>query len=277
METSIFCRSLIAPVAMAAFILFTLDAQAAEKPAIVRVVGSTTVESSLLIPRRDRMRAKMGIDLELNCKGTGAGLLKLAKGEADVSGASETLPEAIMSAGERAKENHDAANLPNNLVYSELGHERIVIIVNAKNTDIKKLSKKQLSDIFTQKIINWKELGGMDKPILVVIGPIGSGTRALFQKVIMDGKEYPTKMEGDGLTVSAITSSNEYAAVEHVPNAIAAVSESSASKSKSIFVVETPVIDRPLGFITIGKPSTNVQKMIDFLHSNEHSKLEQEQ
>jgi phosphate transport system substrate-binding protein len=266
-------RSLMVPFVVIALGFRALGVQAAEPSSIVRIVGSTTVEKSILEPNRDGIRAATGIALEFKCQGSGAGLLELAKGAADASGSSESLPQTIASANKRAIFVQDATKLPKNLVFTKLGHDRIVVIVNAKNTAITKLSKKQLAAIYTQKIINWKELGGNDEPILVLTGPVGSATRSEFQKVIMDGAEYPVKMERKGaMVMTSDTTATEYAGVALKANAIAAVSESSAHKSKDIRIVETPIIDRPLGLITVGRPSANVQKVIDYLRSKESGK-----
>jgi phosphate transport system substrate-binding protein len=60
------------------------------------------------------------------------------------------------------------------------------IIVNPSVT-VKNLTKKQLQDIFSEKITNWKEVGGPDQKIVVINRPRSSGTRAVFTKTIMNG------------------------------------------------------------------------------------------
>ena len=251
----------------------SIQTQASEQPAILHIVGSTTVEKALLESNRDRIRSTTGIELDLKCKGTGVGLLKLANGLADASGASESLADATKSAKERAKEDHDLTILPNNLIYSEIGHDRIVIIVNAKNKTVKKLSKAQLADIFTQKIVNWKDVGGNDRPITAFISPVGSATRSLFQKIIMNGADFPDdKAHHGGVMMPVASTAHEIDVVAMVPDAIAAVSESAIGTSvqkSEIRIVDTPVIDRPLSLITGGKPSPAVQKLISYFRNIE--------
>jgi len=251
----------------------SIQTQASEQPAILHIVGSTTVEKALLESNRDRIRSTTGIELDLKCKGTGVGLLKLANGLADASGASESLADATKSAKERAKEDHDLTVLPNNLIYSEIGHDRIVIIVNAKNKTVKKLSKAQLADIFTQKIVNWKDVGGNDEPITAFISPVGSATRSLFQKIIMNGADFPDdKAHHGGVMMPVASTAHEIDVVAMVPDAIAAVSESAIGTSvqkSEIRIVDTPVIDRPLSLITVGKPSPAVQKLISYFRNIE--------
>ena len=47
--------------------------------------------------------------------------------------------------------------------------------------------KAQLTDIFTGKITNWKEVGGADEAIVLITRPESSGTRATFKKYALDG------------------------------------------------------------------------------------------
>lgn len=266
-------HTLMVPVVVISLNFTTLDVQAAGQQTVLRIVGSTTVAKSLLEPNRDRIRTATGIEFELQCKGTGAGLLRLADGNADVSGASETLADSIASAETRAQSERFTISIPKNLVYSEIVHERIVIIVNAKNSAIKKLSKQDLANIYTQRVVNWRDVGGKDQDITVFISPVGAATRALFQKVIMDGAEYPNDdVHNGGIVMPVSTTARAIDNVAMVPDSIAAVSDSVLSmhpRKSDVLIVDAPVIDHPLGFITVGKPSAKVQKLIDYLRSTE--------
>ncbi|GAB6182943.1 phosphate ABC transporter substrate-binding protein [Thermodesulfovibrio hydrogeniphilus] len=55
----------------------------------------------------------------------------------------------------------------------------IAIIVHPNNP-IKNLTKAQLKDIYSGKITNWKELGGIDRQINIYTRPDDSGTREVF-------------------------------------------------------------------------------------------------
>ncbi|MGL4523394.1 MAG: phosphate ABC transporter substrate-binding protein [Bacilli bacterium] len=72
------------------------------------------------------------------------------------------------------------------------------VVVNSSN-DVKNLSSKQIEDIFTGKITNWKQVGGDDKAIKVVDRAKGSGTRVNFQEIILDKNE----IKGDVSTASS--------------------------------------------------------------------------
>jgi phosphate transport system substrate-binding protein len=265
-------RLLLVHVVFVALSFSSVHAQAEEHTNVLHVVGSTTIEKGLLEPNRDRILAATGIELNLQCKGTGAGLLKLVNGIGDVSGASETLADSIKSAEASAEKDRYSITFPDNLIFTEIVHDPIVIIVNIKNSAIQRLSKQQLADIFTQKIVNWKSVGGNDQYITIFISPEGAATRALFQKIILDGEAYPKDRVQKGSIVMTVNSTaREIDNVAMVSDSIAAVSESAvrmSARKSEVRIVETPVIDRPLGLITVGKPSPKVQKLIDYLRSS---------
>jgi phosphate transport system substrate-binding protein len=65
--------------------------------------------------------------------------------------------------------------------------DAIAVIVNPKNP-IGDLSMDQVTRVFSGKVRNWKELGGLPRPIVLVNREEGSGTRESFQNFVM-GKE----------------------------------------------------------------------------------------
>lgn len=58
------------------------------------------------------------------------------------------------------------------------------IIVN-NDANVSKLSRKQLRDIFSGRVNNWKQVGGKDGAITVINRPRSSGTRAVFNATVM--------------------------------------------------------------------------------------------
>jgi phosphate transport system substrate-binding protein len=87
--------------------------------------------------------------------------------------------------------------------HPELVDNRVAVIGFAVVTNpgitVKNLTKKQLQDIFTATVTNWKDVGGPDQKIVVINRPRSSGTRAVFTKTIMNG----TPVSVSGLTEDA--------------------------------------------------------------------------
>lgn len=61
-------------------------------------------------------------------------------------------------------------------------------VVVGQGISLSSLSRQQIIDIFsTGKISNWQEVGGPDLPIVPIIRPATSGTRATFRKYVLGG------------------------------------------------------------------------------------------
>ncbi len=88
------------------------------------------------------------------------------------------------------------------------------MIVNPKVT-VTSLTQQQIIDIFsTGKLRNWDEVGGPDLPIVPIVRPQTSGTRATFRKYVLGGgDEKGTLLQTDSSTTVRST-------VAHTPGAI---------------------------------------------------------
>jgi phosphate transport system substrate-binding protein len=62
-------------------------------------------------------------------------------------------------------------------------------LVSSKDVPVANLTQKQASDIFGCRTKNRKDVGGPDKPIVIVLRPVTSGTRATFRTLVLNGAE----------------------------------------------------------------------------------------
>jgi phosphate transport system substrate-binding protein len=86
-----------------------------------------------------------------------------------------------------------------------------------KDNPVQNLTKQQLIDIFQGKVKNWKEVGGADKPLVVINRAFGSGTRVNYQAKALGGADFMVK----GDNYKEVKSSGEMAtAIKSEPNAI---------------------------------------------------------
>ncbi len=148
------------------------------------VSGSITGSgSSALLPLAqlagDDFKAKNpNVSITLNAGGSGTGLKQVADGTVDI-GNSDVAAESKLEADQ-------AKTLVDHKVC-------VITMATIVNKDIaavvKSLTKKQLADVFTAKVKNWKEVGGPDENIVLVTRPTTSGTRALFKQYALDGAE----------------------------------------------------------------------------------------
>jgi len=221
----------------------------------VKLHGSTTVQKRIMEPGKDALKKATGIDLELVGNGTGNGLEDLVAGKCDASMASEELADAVASMKD-ASGKVATGDLKPNVITSDV----IKVIINPSNT-VSKLSKDQLKGLHNGSIANWKEVGGPDLPVIVITSHLGSATRKVFQKSIMDGTKYV-----DG-AIEVETTRKEIDNVGQFPEAIGAVSMGFINlpgNKEKVKIVETQEISRPLMLITKGAPNAGVKKVLDF-------------
>ena len=107
--------------------------------------------------------------------GSGSGLKLVSEGTVNI-GNSDVFAEE--------KLDKDKAN--------ELVDNKVCVIgfamVTSKDVKVKNLTKKQIQDIFTGKITNWKDVGGNDQVINIVNRTTSSGTRATFKNTVMENQ-----------------------------------------------------------------------------------------
>lgn len=221
----------------------------------VRLNGSTTVQKRIMEPGKDALKKATGIDLVLVGNGTGNGLEDLVAGKCDAGMASEELADAVASMKD-ASGKVASGDLKPNVITNDV----IKVIVNPSNS-IAKLDKEQLKGLHNGTIDNWKKVGGPDLPVIVITSHLGSATRKVFQKAIMDGTKYV-----DG-ALEVETTRKEIDNVAQFPEGIGAVSMGFINlpgNKEKVKIVETEQISRPLMLITKGEPSPSVKKILDF-------------
>lgn len=226
----------------------------------LEISGSTPVVKELLQTNAAAIRHATGVEVKSYAMTTGRGMIALFEGKSAVAAVSEPLDEAMASARRAMVEAGVNLPVPPNLVYHEVGRERVAVFVH-KDNPVTALSRAQLKDLFTGKVRNWKQVGGPDLPVKVLLSSAGSATRSIVQKQVLDGGAYAADAAEFRTGLGAISE----VAKERGGIAASGVMLSDYVKSGSVRIVQTPVIDRPTGFVTVGKPSEAAQKVIDFL------------
>ncbi len=74
------------------------------------------------------------------------------------------------------------------LCIKPIGLDALVFLANTANP-LGSLTMEQLVDIYSGKINNWSEVGGLDKELLAFQRPVGSGSQTLMQKLVMGDAE----------------------------------------------------------------------------------------
>lgn len=231
------------------FTLFTQSAVQAEE--IVLSTGSGPLDS-VINPVKDAFEKESGIKLNILFGSASLAFKQFYRGVSEIAvvGTSFDGVLEIMK-----KEGVEVAN-PAAFKAVTLGKGMVRTVVNKENP-VSKLSKEQLKGIFTGRTTNWKEVGGNDSPIIVVLSTLNPATIGAFRKVILDNEPYAKEVLELGHMDEL------HGAVE--ANAEAITIGTAAVLGKGVKQVETPEVFRSVILISRGEPSPKVQKFIDFI------------
>ena len=161
----------------------------------------------------------------------------------------------------------------------EIGKDGIAIIVN-KNNAVNGLTMDQVKGILSGNITNWKEVGGADAKINVIVREEGSGTRDAVQEIVLGKTSNGTKV---AFVKEAIVQSSTEAvqqAVAQDPNAVgfisfAAVKDAKALQINNVAPTEATILDgtykiqRPFIFLVKGDATGAVKAFIDWVNGPE--------
>lgn len=212
----------------------------------LRLNGSTTVLSNVIVKIKDPFKAATGIDLVVKGSGSGAGFKDLLTGGlCDMAMASDTMEDLSKGLTINVK-----------LKDYEIARDTMKIIVNKKNS-VTMLTRQQVKDINLGIIKNWKEVGGPDLDIIVVTATKSSGTRKFFQKFELDNEAFSP----DAIEVE--TSLGEVKEVADMDGAIGAVS--AGVVGNSVKTVEANDISRGLYLIVVNEPTVEGKKLLDYI------------
>ncbi|MED1467099.1 phosphate ABC transporter substrate-binding protein [Bacillus salipaludis] len=134
--------------------------------------GSTALQPLASAAAEEFMNKNPKVSIQVNGGGSGTGLSQVAQGAVQIGNSDLFAEEKGMDASQ--------------LVDHKVAVVGITAAVNPK-VGIKDIKKADLIKVFTGKITNWKELGGPDQKITLVNRPDSSGTRAVFNKLALDG------------------------------------------------------------------------------------------
>ena len=147
---------------------------------------------------------------------------------------------------------------------------------------VEDLTLEQVSDIFTGKITNWKEVGGSDLEISCIGRENGSGTRDGFESITgtEDACKLAQELTSTGAVLTAVASSENaigYASLSAVEgqDGIKAVTIDGVACSEDTVLDGTYKIQRPFNLIVKedAELSAQAQAFVDFATSSDANDL----
>jgi phosphate transport system substrate-binding protein len=142
--------------------------------------------------------------------GTGTGITALINGTADIANASREM---------KKEEFEDARGRGLEAIEHVVARDAIAVIVH-KSNPVERLTIGQLSDVYSGKISNWRELGGEDRPIVRLSRETNSGTHVFFLEAVVRRGEKGNKTLLSTDTLLLPSSEGITAEVVQNPNAI---------------------------------------------------------
>ena len=152
--------------------------------------GSTSMVQINQAIKKGFEREFLGTTIATDALGTEVGLEMLQKGQIDLAAISRPLTEQERATGLNA--------VP-------IAKDAIAIVVGVDNPFRRGLRVNQVTDIFRGVITNWSEVEGETRTINVINRPPISGTRQVFQDVVLNGADFGngtnfTTLERDATT-----------------------------------------------------------------------------
>jgi phosphate transport system substrate-binding protein len=240
--------------------------------AAIQNKGSDTLVNLALAWAERYMETHPEVRISVTGGGSGTGIAAMINGTVDIANASR----------EMKKEEIDAAK-KNGITPVEftVARDAIAVVVNPANP-VDGLTLQQLSDIYTGKIVNWRQVGGEDRPIVLLSRESNSGTYVYFlENVVRLGKKSDLLFSADTLLMPS--SEGISAEVRQNPNAIGydglgyvtpdqkvlavAKNASDSYVKPSIATVNdgSYPISRPLYMYTAGQPQGYIKAYLDWL------------
>jgi phosphate transport system substrate-binding protein len=235
--------------------------------------GSTTVLPIAQKAAEVFMNSNPGSEISVRGGGSGVGIASLIDGTCDIADSSRSIKEdelnKALTNGRSPKAN-------------VIAMDGICVIVHPSNS-INALTKKQIKDIYTGAISNWKQLGGSDKKIVVISRDSSSGTFEAFGTLALDGAKVRSDalLQASNQTVASIVSRTPgaigYVGLGYVTDAVKAVVVNGVRASKETVLTNKYILARPLFMYTNGEPKGLCKQFIEFILSREGQKLVEEE
>ncbi|MBS1250376.1 MAG: Phosphate-binding protein PstS [Chloroflexi bacterium] len=235
--------------------------------------GSDTLVNIALAWAEVYMEENPDMRISVTGGGSGTGIAALINGTVNIANASRAMKAEEVEA---AEENGITP------VEHVVARDAIAVVVHPSNP-VEGLTLQQISDIYTQKITNWRQVGGEDRPIVPLSRQSNSGTYVYFLEnvVRLGNKDSDLLFAPDTLLMPS--SEGISAEIRQNPNAIGYDGLGYVTDDQKVIAVAadkgepyvlpsietvnagTYPIARPLFMYTAGEPTGDIKVYLDWI------------
>jgi phosphate transport system substrate-binding protein len=227
----------------------------------VVIKGSTTVLPIAQKAAEDFMKINPDVNISVSGGGSGNGVKALIDGTTDIADSSRFIKD---------KEVEVAMQKGVFPVPHRVALDCVVPVVHAGNP-ITQITLDQLKDIYTGKVTGWKELGGTDKPIVVISRDTSSGTYEVREEKVLHKEKVTPKallQASNGAVVQAVAQNPNaigYIGIGYVSPEVKALTVNGVEASATTALNGTYPVSRALFMFTSGWPEGDVMSFINFV------------
>jgi len=236
----------------------------------ITITGSTTVLPIAQKAAEVYMKKNPGVRISVAGTGSGDGIKAVIDGTANIGDSSRDM---------KAKEIKLAKEKGVTPKKFTVALDCIVPVVNPVNP-VKDLSLEQLKGIYTGKIKNWKDVGGNDKPIVVISRDSSSGTFEVWNKMVLGKKTRvrpDAQLQASNGAVAQAVAGNKYAigyvGIGYLNDKLKGLTVGGVTASPKTAMDKSYPIARGLYMFTNGEPKGQTAKFIAFVMSDEGQKI----
>ena len=225
--------------------------------------GSTTVLPIAQAAAEAYMDTHPDLNISVRGGGSGVGVAALQNGTVQIANSSRPIKSKEISAC-KAKGVDPRAYV--------IANDAIAIVVHKGNA-VQNLSIKQIKDIYTGMITNWKQVGGPSLPIVVVSRDVASGTFEVFNEKALGGAKVAASAQllaSNNAVVTAVSTTPGaigYAGLGYITDGVKVVKVENVTPSETTAKNGTYKLARKLYMYTNGKAKGDVGNFIGWLQS----------
>lgn len=225
------------------------------------IKGSTTVLPVAQKVAEAYMKENPDVKISIEGGGSGNGIKAIIDGSTDIANSSRFIKD---------KEVKAAVEKGSYPVPFAVAYDCIVPVVHPSNT-IVNLTLQQLKEIYEGKIRNWKELGGPDRPVVVISRDTSSGTYEVWEEKVLQGaRVYPGALlqASNGAVAQAIAKNPNavgYIGIGYLNSEVKDIMVNKVKGTPQSTLDGTYPISRPLYMFTPGWPKGDALKFINYM------------